>query len=136
MRCRSQQRAIQQQQQQSHCALRLILGHLVCHLYICKYVYIMLLTGLGAQWRKELASMPQRITAMRTKLRAELEACSAAGSWNHITDQVRTDMISFNSLTSCSVTSATTAHRATATARAAAVVLVLVLLLSVQFVPL
>jgi aspartate/tyrosine/aromatic aminotransferase len=50
--------------------------------------YFMLLTGLGAQWREELASMPQRITAMRTKLRSELEACGAAGNWNHITDQV------------------------------------------------
>jgi aspartate/tyrosine/aromatic aminotransferase len=54
--------------------------------------YITLLTGLGAQWRKELASMPQRITAMRTKLRSELEACGAAGSWNHITDQVSKNM--------------------------------------------
>lgn len=44
---------------------------------------------LFESWRVELRDIvAQRIIKMRTALRQELERIGAAGTWNHITDQI------------------------------------------------
>lgn len=40
------------------------------------------------QWRDNIKTMSSRIIEMRKRLREELEALGAPGSWNHITDQI------------------------------------------------
>ena len=59
---------------------------------------------LTAQWKGEVKTMADRIIAMRTALRTELEALGSKHSWNHITDQI--GMFAFTGLEAEQVRSA------------------------------
>ena len=56
---------------------------------------------LFAQWKVELKGMADRIISMRHKLKEELIAVGAPGTWDHITDQI--GMFSFTGLTKTQV---------------------------------
>ena len=53
--------------------------------------------ALKAQWYGEVKGMADRIGAMRTLLRRDLEASGSARSWKHVTDQI--GMFAFMGLT-------------------------------------
>lgn len=53
--------------------------------------------SLRSQWLAELINVTERITKMRTLLRATLERIGARGTWEHVTNQI--GMFSFTGLT-------------------------------------
>lgn len=53
--------------------------------------------ALTASWKQELREVSQRIIAMRTSLRSELERLQTPGDWSHVTKQI--GMFSYTGLT-------------------------------------